>query len=505
MFPSALLLARARKDGVHPVFLGEPMLPQAQAVLHLYQESVGRSRRAIEARVRELESKVDKYKVVRGLALLIERRCTFAQREGPPPGDVRRRLFDETKGAAVTPEERRAVLARLVPEFGMSPEGLAEHLWGDLEEEEVLRSVPALDPGDLLRRFNLGQCQTLLFKATQLSLTFGTSEAYREAVGRVKRRGLMFTAEASKEGDAPVLKLEGVVSFLRSTERYGTRLAQLLPDLLSLPGWSMVAKVLYRDSFGKKRHLDFRLDEGMAEYLGVPPADLEVAAFPSVLEGLAASAERAGFQVDRSPPPLAVGGGLEYPDLTLTRDGGSVFVEAVGYWSPAWLEKKLQRTESAPGPYVIVAPKDLSVAAGMEHPRLRVPKRAGLSLGDLKDLLPSVERPTEPPRRHLTSEALDIPPESVVAVAITVVARSNRIPTAQARELLEERGFLCAGGFALRREVLPQMRERVRSALPDLTDVERALQTWELSPAVLPALGFQVKWKGLEDAVVLEK
>lgn len=38
-----------------------------------------------------------------------------------------------------------------------------------------------------------------------------------------------------------------------------------------------------------------------------------------------------------------------------------------------------------------------------------------------------------------------------------------------------------------------------------LTDVERALQRWELSPAVLPALGFQVKWKGLEGAMVREK
>ncbi|MGI0156171.1 MAG: DUF790 family protein, partial [Thermoplasmata archaeon] len=71
MFPSALLLARARKDGVRPVFLGEPMLPQAEAVLRLYRDGIGRSRRELETRVRELESKVDRYKVIRGLALLV--------------------------------------------------------------------------------------------------------------------------------------------------------------------------------------------------------------------------------------------------------------------------------------------------------------------------------------------------------------------------------------------------------------------------------------------------
>ena len=111
---------------------------------------------------------------------------------------------------------------------------------------------PADGPGSLLRRFNLGQCQTLLFKATQMSLTFGTPEAYRDAVRRVKRRGLMFTAEAPEDGGAPVLRVEGVVSFLRSTERYGTRLAQILPDLLSLPGWTLLAKVLYPGLDGEK-------------------------------------------------------------------------------------------------------------------------------------------------------------------------------------------------------------------------------------------------------------
>lgn len=503
MFPSALLLARAYKDGVRPVFLGEPMLPQAEASLKIYREGVGRSRRELQTRVRDLEAKVDKYKVVRGLSLLVERRCTFSPREGPPPAELRRRLFDDAPGAAVTPEERGAVLARIAPEFGFAPGALAEHLWSDLEEEEILREVAALEPGDLLRRFNLGQCQTLLFKADQMSLTFGTPEAYRVAVRRIKRRGLMFTAEESTEGGSPILRVEGVVSFLRSTERYGTRLAQLLPDLLSLPGWTLVAKVLYRDSAGRKRHLDFRLDERMAAHLDVPLEEPEPPAFPAVLEGLATAAERDGFAVDRIPSPLAVGGGLEYPDLTLSRDGATICVEAVGYWSPAWVERKLERTEKAPGLYLVVAPKDLAVAAGTAHPRLIVAKPKGVTLADIKSLLPKPETVADLPRRDLAPGALVIP--DAAALVVVDVARANRVPTAQASELLEARGFVCAGGFAVRREVISEVRERVRSALPGYADVERALRAWKLSPEILPALGFRVKWKGLENAVVFEK
>ncbi len=503
MFPSALLLARARKDGVRPVFLGEPMLPQAEAVLRLYRDGIGRSRRELETRVRELESKVDRYKVIRGLALLVERRSTFTPREGPRPADLRRLLFDETQGAAITPEERTRVLARLAPQFGLTPETLGEHLWSDLEEEEILRAVPPQDPGNLLRRFNIGQCQTLLFKATQMALTFGTPEAYRVAVRRIKRRGLMFTAEAPSDGGTPTLQIEGVVSFLRSTERYGTRLAQLLPDLLSLPGWTLVAKVFYRDSFGKKRHLDFRLDEGMAEYLDVPNEEPEASAFPTVLAGLAASAEQAGFEVDRAPPPIVVGGGLEYPDLTLAREGATTYVEAVGYWSSAWLQRKLERTDAAPGPYVIVAPKDLAVAAGTEHPRLIIPRGAGPTLAKLRPHLPLPEAAREIPRRDLAPEALVVPPGPALSVA--AVARANRVPASQASEFLETRGYLCAGGFALRRDVLPEVREGVRSALPHLEQVERVLKTWNLTSAILPDLGFRVKWNGLESAIVEER
>jgi hypothetical protein len=479
------------------------MRAQADAVLRIYQESLGRSRREIEGRIRELESKVDKYKVVRGLALLVERRGTFTRREGPEPAVLRRHLFDVTKGGAITPEERDRVLARVAPEFGLPPRALTEQLWSDLEEEEVLRSLPALDPGDLLRRFNLGQCQTLLFRATQMSLSFRTPEAYRLAVTRIKRQGLMFTSEPNPEGGGPFLRIEGVVSFLRSTERYGTRLAQLLPELLTLPGWALVSKVHYRDSFGKKRHLDFRLDEGMAEYLAVRAEEPPTEPVPVALEELARNAERQGVAVERSPSPVAVGGGLEYPDLVLTRGGASVYVEAVGYWSPAWLERKLQRTERTPAPYLVVAPKDLAVAAMLRHPRLIVPRAVGLSFADIQPYLPRGDTSEELPRKDLLPGSLVLPKGSVIRWE--EVARSNRIPTSQARELLEERGFLCAAGTALDRKVFAEVRGEVRTALPEYPPVERVLQKWGLPPEFLPTLGFRLKWKGLEPVSVTEK
>jgi hypothetical protein len=131
--------------------------------------------------------------------------------------------------------------------------------------------------------------------------------------------------------------------------------------------------------------------------------------------------------------------------------------------------------------------------------------RGAKPVNDLWPHLPGGEVPEEHPRRDLSPAALAIPTGAAVSVAIAAVAKANRCPTAQSRDLLEARGFVCAGGFALRRKALPQLRERVRAALPDLARVEQELQEVDLSAAILQALGFQVKCRGLEDAVVLEK
>ncbi|MHB1916973.1 MAG: hypothetical protein ACYCPN_07180 [Thermoplasmata archaeon] len=123
----------------------------------------------------------------------------------------------------------------------------------------------------------------------------------------------------------------------------------------------------------------------------------------------------------------------------------------------------------------------------------------GLRLDDLKPFLPKAEAAREPPRRVVRPEDLVLPPAPAFDVA--GVARANRVPSAQALELLGALGFVCGGGFAVSAEALPSLRQEVQEALPELPKVEEVLGRHGLSGGVLPALGFKVKWKGLRGSV----
>jgi hypothetical protein len=501
MFPRALLVARVYKDQVRPTFLGEESVGVADSVKQLYARSIGLRRREVEAKVREVEGQVQRYKVIRALALLVDRVSTFKQREGPDPVRVREVLFDSSSEPAITPEERERKLGEVAGKLDLSQGDTIKQMWADLEEEAILTHVPDIDPHDLITNFNLGQCQTLLFKANHLTVSFEGQDAYKEAIRRIKRMGLMFTA---LPGPPPMLEVEGTLSFLHSTEKYGTTLAMLLPDLIALPGWRMEAKIVHTDAAGRRKTRNFILDSGVADYLGVSLEDAPPALPTPFLTSLIGLLDESGLKVTKNPPPLVVGGGMEFPDLVVQGNGRVAYVEEIGYWSLEWVKRKLLRTEKSPHPYLIVASRALAVTKSLEHPRFIAGKKTGLDLD-------YVRRKVLPAWFPATEE-VEVGPSSLPAGVgdrdvhvISEIARSCGLRYPAAKKFLEERGYLCAWGFAIRRDALPRLREEVMGALPNLSSVEKVLERWSLSTAILPTLGLTVKWRGLEEATVVKQ
>jgi hypothetical protein len=498
MFPRSLLVAKAYKDEIRPAFL-PPDSPGAvkavAALLQLYRGSLGRSRREIELRVREVEARAEKFKVVRGLALLIERDSTFAQREGPPPPRIREYIFTHNPGGAVTPDDRERALRAAAAEFGVGPETVPALMWADFEEEYLLTGVPDIAPEWLLQRFNLGQCQTLLFRAEQLSLSFEGEEAYREAIRRTKRAGLMFTAEP---GPPPTLVVEGVVAFLRSTERYGTRMAKLLPSLLTLPGWKLEAKVLHTDSGGKRKVRTLRLSSEISRYLGLGEETPEDPPSPGTAVELARWLGSLGLAVDGRPGPVASGGGFEFPDLLVEGPSGRIYVECVGYWSKEWVLKKLKRTQGLETPYLVIAPRELAVGASPEHGRLIGLGPRGIEGPGVKGkvlALVGTGRTASPSQRTG-------PPGEEGAPGPAY--RLTELPRGPGERILPA-GYRTLGSFAIRKEVLGSLRDEIALALPDLAEVEKVLTRHGLDSSVLGPMGFVIKWHGLDRAEVEER
>lgn len=360
MLPAELLVARVRRGRLYPLFLrmAEEELYVAEELLRIFEEHVGRRRGELEASLEELEETAFRlgvhYKVVRGLAHLLLRGATFSKPiQGLDPVRVRLEVFRRAGalGAALSEDERKSVLRNTAKALGL-PEGVVERALAAVhEEEQVLESFRPVSPEQLIREYNLSAAQTALFRALGVTLSLVASGTEVKHLLRwVKRLGLMYMA--SKHGEELVLELEGPASLLRQTERYGTRLAKLLPLVLGAERWRVSARVKTR-----RGPVLFELDSSSAPPLP-GPAPPEGVEFDSSLERdfyRSFSALGSGWEILREPEPLVVGGSVLIPDFAFEKDGIRVYMEVVGFWTPGYLRRKLEKLRALRDIRMIVA------------------------------------------------------------------------------------------------------------------------------------------------------
>lgn len=359
MLPAELLVARVARGRLLPLFLTmrDEELYVAEELLRVFEEHVGRRRGELEDRLSEVEESAFRlgvhYKVVRGLAHILLRRCTFSAPQLPAePARVRLEVFRTAGrlGAAVAEGERSAVIEEASRKLGLKPEEVEEALKAVHEEEEVLSSLEAVNPEELLREYNLSAAQTVLFRALKVKAVVRASGAEVKHMLRwVKKLGLMYTASTS--GGSLVLEFEGPASLLRQTERYGTRLAKLLPFIVAAESWRVTAQIK-----GRRGPLLFELGSWSAPPL--PKREPQPVEYDSSVEKefhrsfLSAGS---GWAVIREPEPLVAGRYVLIPDFAFEKDGVKVYMEIVGFWTPGYLKRKLEKLKALTGVRMIVA------------------------------------------------------------------------------------------------------------------------------------------------------
>jgi predicted nuclease of restriction endonuclease-like RecB superfamily len=132
--------------------------------------------------------------------------------------------------------------------------------------------------------------------------------------------------------------------FVVHPQRYGARLARVVPSLVRAPGWTLDATLA---GSGAR----FRLDATSAPFA----ASARRRRYDSRWERALAvdfarllRAERQGWRLDREATPVALGSELFLPDFTLRHaDGREIVVEVLGFWTPEYLESKLRKIEAA--------------------------------------------------------------------------------------------------------------------------------------------------------------
>ena len=110
MLPLELLIARKYGDTLRPRFaeVTSTNIRIAERVITTYQQQQGARKAKVDAAIEALEGEDVDYRIIRGLAALVARRCRFEMVTALPPQQVRDRVFQAAaqQGIPVTLEAR---------------------------------------------------------------------------------------------------------------------------------------------------------------------------------------------------------------------------------------------------------------------------------------------------------------------------------------------------------------------------------------------------------------
>jgi predicted nuclease of restriction endonuclease-like RecB superfamily len=224
MLTSDLLVTKISKGKIEPVYapLALENLEIASSVIEIFQEHLGRTYGELIEGLEGIEE--INYRLIRGLAQILERRCSIHTDSLIDPIAARRKVFEESKGFVTNKEARKEVLDKAAKKLSIGSNDLEKALWADHEGNLIIKEFQPLLPENLLKQYNLSLAQTLLFKATAMEIQI--EDNYQQVFRKIKQLGLIYSIENGK------IFLEGPISLFKLTEKYGSSFAKLLPTLI---------------------------------------------------------------------------------------------------------------------------------------------------------------------------------------------------------------------------------------------------------------------------------
>jgi len=497
VLPAELLITRTFRGQIRPAYVHDSakLIELAESIIGIYQRGVGKKRSQIYSEAKEFEYGPYNFRLIRGLAAILDRRSTFVVESPVDPYKLRKAVFSASGGFATTPEEKQRIIGTVSKEFKILPEDVERYLWSDLEDEQVMRGFMPISAIDLLAAYNLSLTQTLLFRSTVLE--FRVRENWKRIFRSIKRLGLMYSINRDQVGYT--VSVEGPISIIKLTERYGTNVAKLLPEIVMGGEWSVRAQIVsrWRDD---RRLLTFELGSSEGVLLPTRTFDAEELYDSSLEEGFANRFNSLGtrWKLLREPEPIPVGATIMIPDFAFVLGDKRIYMEIVGFWTPDYLAKKIDKLQMVRDVEMIIA-VDESLGVSKKIPGRVIPFEKEVPLKPILEILEVAEK------AHLKLEMaqaaqLQIKVEGE-CVGLDELAASSGISKEALRKTLVERpvdGFVLIGDCLIRRAKLGALEkliagERFLSALTPKLEAEGIKDPYPL----LNYFGYQVKWRGL--------
>jgi predicted nuclease of restriction endonuclease-like RecB superfamily len=369
MLSSELLRVKKKGNKILPSFASLDYENEyaSSLLIDVYSEHVGKTLRELEEAVKEVEDQLEDLdyhpKFVRGLIELLNRAIVTERPATKVPSDVARRTVfsvSSEKGFAITDRDKAEIFSEAARKLGVTIEDLVKAFDASYEDSEVITDFKAPEPVDLLKQYNLSLLQTLMFKATSMTIIANMTGAEAKNLLRtIKRFGLMYTAD--REDGLLKIHVDGPASILTQTRRYGTRMAKVLPIVLHLKTWRIRADIIHT---GKRYTLE--IDERYSNLLpSKPPIEEEFDSFVEEEFMLKFRAFSMGWEIVREPEPLVVDGAVFIPDFALSKGDLKIYLEIVGFWTPSYIEKKLKKLSNVKDMMIVAVDRKLSCTKGV--------------------------------------------------------------------------------------------------------------------------------------------
>jgi predicted nuclease of restriction endonuclease-like RecB superfamily len=263
--------------------------------------------------------------------------------------------------------------------LGLAWPAIEQELFADVIEFHRLERFPGYEDGAaLLARYNVAQVQAALYRAT--SLKVWATEDFKTIVRYAKLARLMHVIRRL-EGGGVLMHFDGPASVLRRTRRYGVAMARFLPALIACRGWKMQAVVAGRSSQWNWR-LELSAEDGLRSHLP-PPEEFDSSVERAFFDGWG-SKPRDGWTLHREGDLLFHGQKAFVPDFVFEhQDGRRVFLEIVGFWTPEYLEAKINTLrEFAETPMLLAVARQVG-ASIPELARESIPYKTSLQVEDV--------------------------------------------------------------------------------------------------------------------------
>jgi len=151
-------------------------------------------------------------------------------------------------------------------------------------------------------------------------LGYSLPKSAKTESGRTKKKSALPDA---------IVSAEATVHFLQRTYHFamGPELLQLLPSIVETDQSNSSAQADPSQLF------DSSIEQSFSEAFGALAAGLGVD----------------GWRLEREPEPLLLHHGIFIPDFAFTRDQQRIYVEILGFWTPSYRERKVQKLEQLRG------------------------------------------------------------------------------------------------------------------------------------------------------------